>query len=52
MQRKKEIQYPIRWGLIGCGAVTELKSGPAYHKTDGFKLAAVMRRNLALAQDY
>ena len=52
MQRKKETQYPIRWGIIGCGTVTELKSGPAYQKTDGFKLAAVMRRNLALAQDY
>ena len=52
MQSKKEIQLPIRWGIIGCGAVTELKSGPAYQKTDGFKLAAVMRRNLALAQDY
>ena len=52
MQSNKEIQLPIRWGIIGCGAVTELKSGPAYQKTDGFKLAAVMRRNLALAQDY
>ena len=52
MQNNKEIPLPIRWGIIGCGAVTELKSGPAYQKTDGFKLAAVMRRNLALAQDY
>jgi len=52
MQSRKELPLPIRWGIIGCGAVTELKSGPAYQKTDGFKLAAVMRRNLALAQDY
>jgi len=52
MQSKKEIQLPIRWGIIGCGAVTELKSGPAYQKTDGFELSAVMRRNLGLAEDY
>lgn len=38
--------------MIGCGAVTEIKSGPAYQKTTGFELAAVMRRDLALAEDY
>ncbi|MCG7499588.1 Gfo/Idh/MocA family oxidoreductase [Vibrio sp. Of7-15] len=43
---------PIRWGIIGCGAVTELKSGPAYQKTEGFELAAVMRRSHDKAQDY
>jgi predicted dehydrogenase len=42
----------IRWGIIGCGAVTEIKSGPAYQKTAGFELSAVMRRDLALAKDY
>ncbi|WNO11672.1 Gfo/Idh/MocA family oxidoreductase [Teredinibacter sp. KSP-S5-2] len=42
----------IRWGIIGCGAVTEVKSGPAYQKVKGFQLKAVMRRSLALAQDY
>lgn len=42
----------IRWGMIGCGAVTEIKSAPAYQKTLGFELAAVMRRDLALAEDY
>jgi len=42
----------IRWGMIGCGAVTEIKSGPAYQKTKGFELAAVMRRDIKLAQDY
>lgn len=25
----------IRWGIIGCGAVTEIKSAPAYQKTTG-----------------
>ncbi|MFL9922827.1 Gfo/Idh/MocA family oxidoreductase [Herbaspirillum lusitanum] len=42
----------IRWGIIGCGAVTEKKSGPAYQKTPGFELAAVMRRDAVKAADY
>jgi len=42
----------IRWGIIGCGAVTEVKSGPAYQQTQGFELTAVMRRDLALAKSY
>lgn len=43
---------PIRWGIIGCGAVTELKSGPAYSLTEDFELAGVMRRDLSKAKDY
>ena len=43
---------PIRWGIIGCGVVAEVKSGPAYQKVEGFELAAVMRRNIESAQDY
>lgn len=42
----------INWGIIGCGSVTEHKSGPVYKKTSGFKLQAVMRRNLEKAADY
>lgn len=42
----------LRWGIIGCGNVTEIKSGPAYDLTEGFELAAVMRRNLNRAEDY
>jgi predicted dehydrogenase len=42
----------IRWGIIGCGNVTEVKSGPAFQKVQGSQLVAVMRRNAALAQDY
>lgn len=42
----------IRWGIIGCGDVTEVKSGPAYQKTEGFELTAVMRRNIEKAKDY
>lgn len=42
----------INWGIIGCGNVTEVKSGPALQKATGSSLVAVMRRNGALAQDY
>lgn len=42
----------IRWGMIGCGDVTEVKSGPALQKAEGSQLVAVMRRNGALARDY
>jgi predicted dehydrogenase len=42
----------IRWGMIGCGNVTEVKSGPAFYKARNSELVAVMRRNGALAQDY
>ncbi|AWA30331.1 oxidoreductase [Flavobacterium magnum] len=46
------MEKTIRWGIIGCGNVTELKSGPAYRKTKGFALVAVMRRDAAKAEDY
>ena len=42
----------IRWGIVGCGNVTEVKSGPAYQKTSGFQLTAVMRRDGGKAADY
>ncbi|GAF04278.1 Gfo/Idh/MocA family protein [Saccharicrinis fermentans] len=42
----------INWGIIGCGDVTEKKSGPAFNKVDHSKLIAVMRRNLLKAKDY
>lgn len=42
----------IRWGIIGCGNVTEVKSGPAFQKVKGSELIAVMRRDAELAKDY
>lgn len=42
----------VRWGILGCGAVTEKKSGPAYQKIDGFEVVAVMRRDGDKAADY
>jgi predicted dehydrogenase len=42
----------INWGIIGCGDVTEVKSGPAFNKVSNSKLIAVMRRDAAKAEDY
>ena len=42
----------IRWGVIGCGDVTEVKSGPALQQAAHSALVAVMRRNGDLARDY
>ena len=42
----------VRWGIIGCGNVTELKSGPAFNKVEQSSLVAVMRRDAAKAEDY
>ena len=42
----------IKWGIIGCGNVTELKSGPAFNKVEYSRLVGVMRRNALLAEDY
>ena len=45
-------QEIIRWGFIGCGSVTEIKSGPAYQKTKGFVVHGVTRRNATKGKDY
>lgn len=42
----------IGWGIIGCGNVTEVKSGPGFQKAAHSRLVAVMRRSGALAADY
>jgi predicted dehydrogenase len=42
----------IRWGIIGCGDVTEVKSGPGFQKAHHSSLVAVMRRTGDLARDY
>lgn len=42
----------VRWGIVGCGAVTEVKSGPAFSKVPGSSLVAVMRRDGDKARDY
>jgi predicted dehydrogenase len=42
----------VRWGILGCGAVTEVKSGPALQRVEGSRVVAVMRRSGDLAADY
>jgi predicted dehydrogenase len=42
----------VRWGIIGCGDVTEVKSGPGFQRARHSQLVAVMRRNGDLARDY
>ena len=42
----------ISWGIIGCGDVTEVKSGPPLQQIEDSQLVAVMRRNAAKAEDY
>ena len=42
----------VKWGIIGCGDVCEVKSGPALQQADGSELVAVMRRDAALAADF
>jgi len=42
----------IRWGIIGCGDVCEIKSGPAFYKCRNSSLQAVMRRNAEKAADF
>ncbi len=42
----------IRWGFIGCGEVTEKKSGPAFSLVPGSSVHAVMSRNKDKARSY
>ena len=42
----------IKWGFIGCGDVTERKSGPAFSNIANSTVVAVMSRNREKAKDY
>lgn len=42
----------VKWGIIGVGKVTELKSGPAFYKNENSELVAVMRRDAEKAADF
>ena len=46
------INGTVNWGIIGCGDVCEVKSGPAFNKVANSNLVAVMRRNLDKAKDF
>jgi predicted dehydrogenase len=42
----------VKWGFIGCGDVTERKSGPAFSEVEGSQVTAVMSRNEQRARTY
>lgn len=42
----------IKWGFIGCGEVTEKKSGPAFSLVSDSKVVAVMSRSAEKAKSY
>lgn len=42
----------VRWGILGCGDVCEVKSGPAFNKVANSTLVAVMRRDREKAADF
>ena len=42
----------IRWGMIGCGNVTEVKSGPGFQLAEHSTLQALMYRNIDKARNY
>ena len=42
----------IKWGFIGCGEVTEKKSGPAFSLIENSQVVAVMSRRAEKAKSY
>ena len=42
----------LKWGFIGCGDVTEKKSGPAFNEVEGSSVVAVMSRSEERARSY
>lgn len=47
-----EKSQEVRWGILGCGDVCEVKSGPAFNKVSNSRLVAVMRRDGEKAKDF
>lgn len=50
--RDDQVSGTVRFGIVGCGDVAEVKSGPAFQRVPGSALTAVMRRDGAKARDY
>ena len=42
----------IRWGMIGCGAVAEVKSGPGFYKSRNSELVAVTSADPELTRSF
>ena len=47
-----KLMETIRWGMIGCGDVTEKKSAPAFNKISGSSLHGVTSRSNSRAVAY
>lgn len=52
LRREAGAHKIVRWGIIGCGDVTEKKSGPGFQKAGNSTLEMVMRRDGAKCEDY
>lgn len=52
IDRAMEYHNTVKWGFIGCGEVTEKKSGPAFGKIEGSEIVAVMSRDKEKARSY
>ena len=44
-RKLKHFMKILNWGFIGCGEVTEKKSGPAFSEVEGSGVGAVMCRH-------
>ena len=42
----------VRWGMIGCGAVAEVKSGPGFYKSQNSALVAVTSTSFESARSF
>ncbi len=42
----------VKWGFIGCGEVTEKKSGPAFNMVKDSEVVAVMSRDEEKVNSY
>lgn len=42
----------VIWGMIGCGDVTEKKTGPGLYKAEGSQLRGVFNRTTKRAEDW
>jgi predicted dehydrogenase/class 3 adenylate cyclase len=52
LRREAGSHQTVRWGIIGCGEVTEKKSGPGFQKASNSSLEMVMRRDASKCEDY
>ena len=52
LMQGKAAPKEVIWGIIGCGDVVEKKSGPALQNAPRSRVAAIMRRDRAKAEDF